>query len=128
MSIWNLDLEGFPPQWLDVADRFERGQAQVILKVESLNHAETLRFEWYAFKRKLRAAEKDRDPSERMYPSLPRVRAEIGKLATGEWALRFALRDVGKSALALETALAMSEEEMQELAEQFVSVRRGEET
>lgn len=126
MSIWQMDLEGFPPQWLDVADRFEKGATRLLLSVANQKEAETLRFEWYAFKRKMRQAEKDLPADKRMYPTLPRIRAEIGQLLGGGWVLRFALRDVCKSAQILESALALSDEEVSEMDTRFISQRKGE--
>lgn len=122
MSVWNIELEGFPSQWLDIVDRFENGQSTMIIRCEDERAAVTLRFEWYAFKRKLRAIEKDRAADSRMFPTLPRIRAEIGQLRSGAWALRLALRDIGKSAQAIDAALAMTPEEVEELYEEFKSV------
>lgn len=118
MSLWNLDLEGFPPQWLDIATRFEDGQAVLLLKCATEKDALRLRFEWYAFKRKLRNAEAARG-AERLYPTLPRVTAEVGQLRSGAWAVRLRLRDTNKTAVVLIDALGLSSEELEMLDADF---------
>lgn len=124
MSMWNVDLEGFPPQWLDVAGRFEDGHSTVLLRCADERAAMRLRFEWYAFKRKLRATEISRG-ADRLYPALPRVTAEVGQLRSGEWAVRLRLRDLNKSAAALSAALALTPEEVEALDAEFDAVADG---
>lgn len=119
MSMWKLELDGFPPQWLDVADKFESGQTKLVIRCVDEKAAIAMRFEWYAFKRRLRAAEGDKPADERMYPTLARIKAEVGKLQTGQWAMRLSLRDISVNAHALDDALALSPEELDALDNEF---------
>lgn len=123
MSMWKMDLDGFPPQWLDVADRFEQGRTRLLLDADSYANAQKLRFEWYAFKRKMRAADGEREVENRMYPTLPRIKAEIGVLANGQWVLKFSLRDMDETARKIDAALACTDEEIDERLKGFVSAR-----
>lgn len=104
MSMWKLDLEGFAEQWLDVADRFEAGAKAIVIPTTTPKEAEQLRFEWYAFKSKLRKAEEAKAAEERMYQTLPRIKAELGTTVQGQPALRLILRDVDKTARLLANA------------------------
>ena len=119
MSMWKIELEGFPSQWLDIADKFENGTERMLIRCANEKKAETLRFEWYAFKRRLKVADQDKPMEQRMYPTLPRIKAEVGKLKSGEWALRLVLRDVGENASALDEALAATPEEIEALDADF---------
>lgn len=116
MSMWNLEFEGFPPQWLDVVERFENGTKFLYLPAKNEREAIATRFEWYAFKRRLRQLEQER---ERMYPTVPRIKATVGQLRDGRWVLKLAVRDIELTAQALDKALAMTEEEMDELDTEF---------
>ena len=119
MSMWNIELEGFPPQWLDLAGRFETGTTEVYMRCKDEKEAQKRRFEWYAFNRKLRQAEADIPMEQHMYPSVARVSATIGQLRSGTWVLRFALRDIGATAAALEEALSMTPEEVDDIKREF---------
>ena len=123
MSMWKLDLEGFPQQWMGIADAFEQGVQRLFVAVEDEKSANKKRFEWYAFKRKLRDAEEGKPLEERMYQVLPRITVEVGKMKDGRWALRFSTRDTGSTARALEAALAMTPEEVERMNAEFESLR-----
>lgn len=99
---WNLPLEGYAEQWMDLVDEFESGRQQKLLPCATLKEAEALRFEWYAFKAKVRKSEADLPYEQRMHPTVSRIRAEIGQMRDGRFALKLMTRDVGRTAQILE--------------------------
>lgn len=113
MGMWKVPLKGFPPMWMDIASAFEEGTKELRFFFPTRKSAETFRFDWYAFKGKLQKEEDALPYDQKMFPTLPQIRAEIVDEADDKHYMKLLLRENSATAEIVKKALEEARKQME---------------
>lgn len=126
MGMWKVPLEGFSETWMEIINTFEGGADHMNFAFPTLRSAENFRFEWYAFKAKLKKGEDEKPYEKRgMYPTLGQLKAEILERPDATYLVKLLRRDMSLNTRSMEEALQRAREGKDSLDEGAIPIRRS---